>query len=490
MKVCPGKSSRIALNSASNKYIGFAGINPLLEAILIESNDEVKRLLSKIPLTDNNNLLGQSALHLAVFRPQHLKVILESHADVNARDRHSMTPLMYAMATGNSPAAIHLLEADANPFLIDDFRQNAFSYTQSQGNWNTIMDIVSHFYNRRRDTDESIKVAQSWLTLGAFLSLPGDAFGRKLKAFETFLKWGANVNSIFFGSTLAHLAKNEDELKVMLSYGFSNFDHADKTGAHALISAAKLRSPRMIELLLEGSSSVNHQNFDGHTALHAAIQNGRDVSREYNGWEPDDCAGISDCMKLLLAKGADPLLCDKCQCACSRSGCTASTMLLKETEPSEWVRRPNDILARELLSSVKENKGSDTAKQCLLDMLRVLQFEKDDLTHTCCQQSEDYVYDKSMMRRLSDEDVGEIMHEESELIEALEQEMHHIEASLEDEIEAAIESSGIITQLKAKSRENTRTFGGLFEDAMKNLDVSSSSFQIVPTTNNYCSWMK
>jgi hypothetical protein len=378
---------------------------------------------------------------------------------------------MYAMATGKSTVAIQLLEAGANPFLGDDFRQSAFMYAQSQGNWKTIVEIINHFRDYPQETEQAMKFVQIWLTLGVLLSLQGDLFGRKREDLETFLKWGADPNSTLFGGTLAHGAKDEAELELLIGHGFNKFESTDKTGAHALISAAKLRNPRMVELLLEGSSPVNHQNLDGHTALHLAVQNGTDVLHEHNGWNPNDCVGIIDCMRTLLARGADPLLCDSCKCACSRSGCTASTMLLKETEPTEWVRRPNDILASEFLSSLQENNGSNVARQCLLDMLRVLEFEKEGVTHTCCRESETYVNDKSM-RRLSDEDVEEITDEESELIEAMEQEMRHIEASLGDDLEAAIESSGILAQLKAKSQENTKTLGSLFQSAFDDIDVS------------------
>lgn len=71
LKVSPGESDANPEMMTSNIDAGFAGMNPLLEAILIESHDEVKRLVSQVPLNDQNNLLGQYELHLAVFGPQH-----------------------------------------------------------------------------------------------------------------------------------------------------------------------------------------------------------------------------------------------------------------------------------------------------------------------------------------------------------------------------------------------------------------------------------
>jgi hypothetical protein len=157
---------------------------------------------------------------------------------------------MYAMAIGNSTVAIQLLEAGANAFLGDDFHQSAFMYAQSQGNWNTIMDIIGHIHNYAQETEKAVQLVQFWVTLGVVLSLQGDVFGRKLGDLKTFLDWGADPNRTLLGGTLAHLAKDGAEIQALVSHGFSKFDHKDKTGAHALISAAKLRNPRMIESFL------------------------------------------------------------------------------------------------------------------------------------------------------------------------------------------------------------------------------------------------
>jgi ankyrin repeat protein len=101
-------------------------MNALMEAILIGTGDKVRRLLNKHLLEDQDNLFGQSALHPAVLRPQYLAILLDSGADVNARDRYDATPLMYLMATGNTQVAIRLLDSGADPFLVDHSWQRDF----------------------------------------------------------------------------------------------------------------------------------------------------------------------------------------------------------------------------------------------------------------------------------------------------------------------------------------------------------------------------
>jgi ankyrin repeat protein len=84
-------------------------MSPLHEAILIDSVDEVSKLWQ--PSDDNDhNLLKLYPTHLAVFRPQHLKVLLDAGAMVNCGDWNGRTPLMYAAAIGSSGDAISLIK--------------------------------------------------------------------------------------------------------------------------------------------------------------------------------------------------------------------------------------------------------------------------------------------------------------------------------------------------------------------------------------------
>jgi hypothetical protein len=93
-------------------------MSPFLQAIFIESTEEVERRLRKCSVSDQDNLLGQSALHVAVSRPQHLQLLLDSGADVNAIDKHGITPLKYSGALGKTEVAIKLLGAGANLWLV------------------------------------------------------------------------------------------------------------------------------------------------------------------------------------------------------------------------------------------------------------------------------------------------------------------------------------------------------------------------------------
>jgi ankyrin repeat protein len=92
-------------------------------AILIESTEEVERRLRKCSVSDQDKLLDQSALNVAVSRPQHLQLLLDSGADFNAIDKHGITPLVYAGALGKTEVAIKFLEAEANFWLVDSLHR-------------------------------------------------------------------------------------------------------------------------------------------------------------------------------------------------------------------------------------------------------------------------------------------------------------------------------------------------------------------------------
>jgi ankyrin repeat protein len=411
-------------------------MNPLLEAILTESSDVVQRLLTKIPLNDQDNLLGQSALHLAVSRPQHLEALLKSGADVDARDKYGITPLMYASAIGNTQVAIRLLESGADPYPTALRYRNFLHIAMSRGHWVIFKDILSHV----RHFPETSKYApRDLLALGMTVLADDDGnnWKRNSPFFQTLLEWGANPNITCYDrrgisrGTLLHQISDLAMVKSIISHGFTQFNYPDSAGSHALLWSSFQPDPDFMELLLEGGSLVNHKNDKGHTTLHM-------IAQQLKGSVKDSCppsgggddivyhsrTRLIDCIRLLLDRKADPCLEDKCQCACSRFGCTPSNLILKEHIMSSGSRK--DIWAMEFLSLVKETTSVETAKQCLLDMLRLVKFEELELIHTCHLESY-FFHSLKDDNVVDDEDVEEILDEGKEVIETLEHEMLDME---------------------------------------------------------------
>jgi ankyrin repeat protein len=415
-------------------------MNPLLEAILTDSSEEVQRLVTKFPISDQENLLGQSALHLAVSHPQHLEILLKSGADVNVRDKYGVTPLMYAGAIGNAQVAIRLLDCGADPYPNALRHRNFLQLAATRGHLTTVKDILSHIHNSSAASKYS---SRDLLALGLIVlaDMNDINWKRYSQFFQTLLEWGADPNISYVNchgracGTLLHKIRDIAVVKSIISHGFTRFNHLDGTGAHALISSSAEPDPGLMELLLSGGSLVNHENCKGHTTLHMVVQHLKNYiegSGSNQNEDYDTRIHVLDCIKLLLERQADPCLGDKCRCACSRLGCTPSNLIIKEHIMSSSSRK--DIWAMEFFSLVEETRGIETAKQCLLDMLRLVKFEELELTHTC-QQETFLVQSLNGDNFIDEEDVEEILDEEKEIIETLEQEMLRIEKLAWDDLE-------------------------------------------------------
>jgi hypothetical protein len=179
---------------------------------------------------------------------------------------------------GNTEVAICLLNAGADPFLEDKLRRMDFlMYARARGHWDTIMSMMDYIRGYPGIPDEIIK---SWLTMGTVLwtSDSRSYMGRRSKDLRTLLEWGANPDFICNYSdycsheTLLHGVREAVEFEALVSHEFTKFNHQDSTGAHALISVAPKCDPLLLRLCLEGGSKVNHQDKNGHSALHIIVQ--------------------------------------------------------------------------------------------------------------------------------------------------------------------------------------------------------------------------
>ena len=421
-------------------YAGFVGINALLEAILIESTEQVQQLAARIPLGDQDNLLGQSALHLAVSRPQHLEMLLKLGANIDARDKRGFTPLLYATALGNSEVVIRLLESGADPYLTTPRYQNFLQFALRRSHWTMFEAVLTHLHHFTTATKFA---PHDFFTLGLIaltVEYNDCRWAKKSDLFQTLLEWGADPNVIISddrgrpAGTVLHHIIDIPLVKAIIRQGFTQFDYPAPTGIHALYWSQFLPNPTLMELLLDGGSSVNLQNGKGSATLHMVSQNlKKDITETCgsNHQSYEERAQIIECIRLLLSRGADSCLGDRCRCACSRRGCTPSNLILKE--PPMMASGRKDIWALEFYATVEELGGFETAKQCLLDMLRLVKFEELELTHTCLQESF-FFASLNGDTVMDSEEVEEIWDEEKLTIQDLEKEMLDIEKLPRDEL--------------------------------------------------------
>ena len=421
-------------------------MNSFLEAILIDSESEVRARLNKHPIDDQENLLEQAALHLAVSRPQHLQFVLDAGADANPRDWAGRTPLMYAAAAGSVDVVIALLRGGADPWMKDHLfgKEDFIHYAVRRDHWHLVMCALDYI---RKSPQYSTQEVQSLLNMAIILWAGENVNTRRSDYFKSLLDWGADPEISFAeqwesrrketGNKILHCITNSNDFDTLINSGFKCFNHSNSMGVHPLMKITAISNAHLVRKCIEGGSLVNHQDHEGRTALHIAIE---ELWESFLHVEHDQCenrALAMDCARVLLEVGADPLIGDSCSCACSRAGCTPAHILLKEYYDFRSYTG-NYPLAQymwsfEWIHMLECLKGFDSTKQCVLDMLRLAKFEALELTHTCCRKYNRkgwwQAFCKGKAAEIA-ENVAEVMDEEAEIIEELELQMKEIEQDL------------------------------------------------------------
>lgn len=119
-RILPYLIERGAKLNAQDKY----GVTPLMKAVNHFKTDIVKLLLEKGALVAFEGIYGNTALHILLntaynnyTNPKGLeivKLLVENGADVNAKNKKELTPLMEAVKVKNPAYAIYLVEKGAN----------------------------------------------------------------------------------------------------------------------------------------------------------------------------------------------------------------------------------------------------------------------------------------------------------------------------------------------------------------------------------------
>ncbi|KAJ3465032.1 hypothetical protein MRS44_005690 [Fusarium solani] len=400
---------------------GFAGMTPLHEVILFGQPEDVHYWAERSEKNERN-FLGQTPLHPAVSKPQHLQAILDAGHDPDAIDANGFTPLMYSAASNAIGAARILIRAGADPLMRHRRLDFAFtSFAVARCNWDCITELFSFFDDEAMHITSEVLAQQAVSVLFLYSYRP--RCRKEATVYCTgFL--GNNHMKMMEGRTLLHYAGSVNDVDALLDHSSSIINQVDQNGQHALmrvVAQTRLSGLEpLIGRLVNSGADINLQDKRGHTACHIMMQ-------RFSQSESLTIKGMLDFLHALVTLGADVLRPDNCKCSCSVSGCLPtvpdlSKAILSPGEPAGG----SVVLLIEWIILIFETCGIETARQTLLATIRRAQHEKLDMTHTCCQRRiascppEDRYPDP-----MPEDDINEILEEESEFSKILDDEMEH-----------------------------------------------------------------
>ncbi|PMD37920.1 ankyrin [Hyaloscypha variabilis F] len=404
------------LRDNQGKLLRFAGMTPLHEAVLLGSSVSVKNWIRRSD-KDERNFLGQTPIHFATSNSSHLLALANSGHDLDAADNYGITPIMYAAAANQEKSVIALLELGANPILQNTrYQPNFMRYACIRGHWNLILKALQFM-----QSTEEREVAERWARLATRLYhvVYPDSLGEREVTFQQLLAMCGSVNFIFNdpvreleNNSLLHYVRSVKDVEVLLELGFTRINHVNSAGQHALMSIIiKQCKPTVVSKLLDAGAKIDLKDNEHHATLYYVLDR---LQFAHNNvlWD------TMEILHILLAKGAEILCGDCCRCPCSSNGCPPSA-LLRHSVCGNWFCVYLPVWSMEWLSLVLEHRGIGDAKMILLSFIRKAKFEEMDVTHVCCSGNRA----RYRKQRMSDEDIDEILDEESEFAEILENEM-------------------------------------------------------------------
>ncbi|CAH0043392.1 unnamed protein product [Clonostachys solani] len=407
---------------------GFGAMTPLHEAVVFGTEETVQKWLLKSE-NDQKNFLGQTPLHFAAAQGRHLDSLIAYGHDLDAVDYHGNTPLMYAAAMNQAESAMLLIDSGANPGLRENNHRRLFTdYAASRGHWRLLLDIVDHIKEVAGETHSTpwaekatvlFHLSYAISRLEGNISL-GDFLSRCPNADFTFLMRLGEGGA----QTLLHNCKSVEDIEELISAGFKNIDQRNSLGQTALMCAISARvSVPLVSKLIQAGADVNLKDEKGCTVLQYALRN-IDSSAQSKTSRGMEILGI------LLRQGVELYPREKCRCPCSPDGFAPDIELNTNSDFGRvWGPSEAPIWWLEWITQIYEIRGEDDARTTLLALLRRFKHKHQDVSHVYCPMSleTDFFWDnlRSMadVPRISEEDIDDILEEESEFIESLEEEM-------------------------------------------------------------------
>lgn len=442
----------------------------LSRAIFSQSPDEVERLLHPFPPLDERNEYGQTPLYLAANQPDLLDLMLAAgfEAVIDRKDNFGYTPAAYAGACNNLAALQLLLDADCALSIEDGDDDILDIALEDCWNGEILHVLIDAFADRRRRLcelafDNLTPAVLRKLNLQNHTVLDEHAYSvrRALKRSGICIPSALEVPKT--RTTIYHKewSSQVHQLDKLYEAGFRDIDGLNQDGwtplacvhnpggwaqgSHAfrlwlLKKGAKLtrRLPDCSKANIQDQLAITPWTTPAHIS---GLKLGHGLaSRLWYDMKEQFFVGnqngaidafwdlVHDERRLMATVSARRIF-DDCRCACSTSGCTPAITIMKcfwrwlqfhlshlslgdppEPKTSFW-QGSLDALQRSLVEKVASvgEKEQVVSVELALELLRLITFEKLQLTHTCCRDGKYYYPPASVP---DDGEIDEIQEEE------------------------------------------------------------------------------
>ena len=472
-------------------------------AILRKSEVDLRQALTVSPSSiDETNNIGQSALHLAVEWPRGMDLLLQAGADVDCKDDKYRSPLTYAIEMSLVEPIRLLALADCS--LLDgsdrlllgravDVELGANGDGRQVTAAETVVDLLIDVVVDRRQ--RLFELAKSALPVSDLDRLCHDTYLPDESASQlhwALIRHGTAVPLALDPGrclgTLFHQIRHSSRVAERLwKAGFRGINGRDFFGRTPLMTSPDycLGSFRFINLGLEYVVWLVEKGADFYAKQDLIFDHEKFLYRSESQvlsatalnfvawhlgstWNWASWNALREWIEEVYSESSKEMLqrilmdneSDACVCACSISGCTTFTVFTKSFMRN-WANR--DFLV--------DLNFCDPLK--IPEFLRIMTFEKLDMTHTCCWMDP---FPSAKFWELKDmAEIEEIHDEEAEDLQKLEELLKEFEAKRK---ELDIPFGDFIKEYWRPRMDEVRNEGTLDEEALREIGVEVHEFDM------------
>lgn len=227
---------------------------------------------------------GSTPLHQAVKvpRPDVARLLLDLGADIEARDLTGATPLYNAIDAGRFGAVDLLIERGANP----DGPGKSAASPLIVAAFNGHERIVALLLERKADPNFADNTGKSAMVYAAARGFTAIVERLLAAGVDANRRYGNDLTALMWAAGHSNDVPEADGVKTvetLLSHG-ARLDDADNRGRTALMIAAEVGRPAVIELLLKRGTKAEIKDKTGLSALDLAADDA--VRKALGGKEP------------------------------------------------------------------------------------------------------------------------------------------------------------------------------------------------------------